>query len=635
MKAAPIRRLASKGRATAVRFPEVLVCAAVAVVGGVVGVNEEGNDATVWVKLWMAGSLGLPLFAALALASERHGWATLTRGLATVGGMAVLAVVFVAFGRWGEASWGQRYIHLSATLHMAVAVVPYVRAKEPWGFWHYNRSLLFRFAMAGVYAAATFAGLALALAAIDNLLGVDVPDITYPRVFFVAAFGLHPLIFLAGVPRDFHALEAVREYPAWLRVFSQHVMLPLVALYVAILMVYMGKILLTGTWPSGWISYLVSGLAVAGIFSLLMVHPERMRTEHSWIDHYALAFWIAVLPSAGMVGMALWQRFQQYGVTERRYLLGLLAVWLAGAAVHRVVTRTRDIKSIPLALAVLGALSFVGPWSAYAVAERSQTARIERILSARGVLDEGALAASAQEIPFDEWRQVEDAVAYLVDNHGTDIIDAWSGGVREAAGILADEDGEPAGQAAGNARVARVMERLGVLPGPSGRPVEIRAASPAMPVSAGGYDLLLAHWERAEAWVPRDREGSPAGSEAIPPGQEPSDSPEGDTVAVRLSEDGREIVVAFLGQESRASLDRLIQLAASPRAQVSDGRSEAFAETLEAPVEALALDLPDLLGGARLLLRRLRVERLDDGPAATEFSVEALLLRTSSEDAPG
>ena len=42
---------------------------------------------------------------------------------------------------------------------------------------------------------------------------------------------------------------------------------------------------------------------MAGIFSLLMVHPDRMDGEHGWIDRYARAFWIAILPLAAMVLM--------------------------------------------------------------------------------------------------------------------------------------------------------------------------------------------------------------------------------------------------------------------------------------------------------------------------------------------
>lgn len=601
MKLATVGRVIAGGKQAAARFPEVVACAVAAAAGGVMGV--DGGDVK-WIQLLSAASLGLPLFAALVLVGERRGWTGRTRLLADAAGFALLATLFFYFGRLEENGWAQRYAHLSATLHMAVAIVPYLGVREPWGFWQYNRSLFFRCVTATVFSGALFAGLALALAAVDNLLGIGVPDVAYGRLFFVVAFGLHPLIFLAGVPSDFGRLDAARDYPVGLRVFSQHVLLPLVALYVAILLAYMGKILVTGTWPSGWISYLVSGLAVVGIFSLLMVHPERMRAERSWIDHYALAFWIAILPSAGMVGMALWLRVQQYGMTENRYVLGLLAAWLAGTAVHRVATRTRDVKSIPLVLAILGVATFVGPWSPYAVAERSQVGRIERILAEHGVLDESALATSTLQIPFEEWRQVEEAVAYLVDYHGTDVIDAWSGGARIAAGVL-----PAASDSTAAARIARVMARLGVQPGPGDGPVELRAARPSAAVPADGYALLAARLEDGAALVPR-----PGAPEAA------------DTVRFDLSEDGRAIVMTAGGVESRAGLSGLFDLAAASPLPASD----AATATVEVTAQALALDVSGPAFDARLVLRRLRIEQTETGPTATEFDVDAVLLRPAA-----
>jgi len=605
MKLATVGRVTAAGKQAAARFPEVVACALAAGAGGVLGI--DGGD-TKWIQLLSAGSLGLPLFTALVLAAERHGWQGRTRLLADMAGFALLAALFFYFGRLEENGWAQRYAHLSATFHMTVAIAPYLGVREPWGFWQYNRSLFFRCVTATVFSGALFAGLALALAAVDNLLGIGVPDVAYGRLFFFVAFGLHPLIFLAGAPSDFKQLDAARDCPAGLRVFSQHVLLPLVALYVAILLAYMGKILVTGTWPSGWISYLVSGLAVVGIFSLLMVHPERMRSDRNWIDHYALAFWIAVLPSAGMVGMALWLRVQQYGITENRYMLGLLAAWLAGTAAHRVATRARDVKSIPLVLAVLGVATFAGPWSPYAVAERSQVGRIKRILDEHGVLDESALATSSLEIPFEEWQQVEEAVAYLVDYHGTDVIDAWSGGVRVAAGVLpAGDDGTA------SARIARVMARLGVQPGPSAGPVELRAERLSAAVPADGYALLAARLEDGSALVPR-----PGAPEAA------------DTVRFGLSEDGRAIVMTAGGVETRAALSGLFDLAASSPLPVGDDA----AATVEVAIPALALDVDGPVLDARLVLRRLRIEQTETGPTATEFDVAAVLLRPAAGAPP-
>lgn len=598
----------------AARFPEVVACAVVAGAGAMTAIGIPDPDWQPWMRLWCAASLGLPLFVALVLVVERRQWGLGVRGALGVAAAALLVVLYFQFGRWPQEAWAQRYLHLAATLHLAAAAAPYLGAREPWGFWQYNRALFFRFLMAVGYAGALCAGSALALGAVDNLLGADVPELAYGRLVLAAAFGAHPLIFLAGVPRDLGRLEALREYPAWLKVFSQHVMLPLVAVYATILWVYMGKILVTGTWPSGWISYLVASFAAAGIFSLLMVHPERLRRAGSWIDRCALAFWVAVAPSAVMVLLAVWQRFQQYGATERRYLLGVLALWLAATAVYRAVSRTREIKSIPLSLAVIGALTFVGPWSAYAVAERSQLARIERILEAHDVAPGSATEAGAGspaiEIPFEEWRQLEDAVAYLTDNHGTDVIRAWSGGLRQAAGagvFGTERDG---------AAATGIVEQLGVRPGPGQAPVDLVPTLPRAPVSARGFDFLVAGGTLGETLV---------GGEALD---------------FRITEDGQEMAMRLGARECRASLERQLALAAAapaPRLEDRRRRAGGSAERREAPAGALVVEFfgeRDPAAGeaaepvpvGRLVLDRLRVERRDGRWRATEWEMAVALL---------
>ena len=370
-------------------------------------------------RLAFTATLGLPLFIAVTLAGERRAWAPRLRWVAAALGAVLLVLAYNSLRPWENDALAQRWGHLVITFHLAVSLAPYLGFAATRGFWQYNRVLFFRFLLATLYAGVLFAGLALALAAIDNLLGVSVPDLHYPRLFFLIAFFFHPFFFLSGVPTDFGELERSRYYPAALRVLSQFVMLPLVAVYVTILMLYLGRIVVTGTWPGGWTGNLVSSLAVAGIFSLLLAHPDRIGGGREWLDRYALAFWIAILPASVMTLLALWRRVEQYGVTERRYLLGVLAVWLGATALHRVITRGRDIRGIPLSLAIIGAVTFVGPWSAYAVAERSQAGRVEEILAAHGGMTGGRVGDEPVEIPYDDWEQVEEAVGYLVDNHGT------------------------------------------------------------------------------------------------------------------------------------------------------------------------------------------------------------------------
>lgn len=605
-KLPPVRRLLSDGWAAARRFPMAVVCGLVAGTAGAAGIDAA--DERFWFRICFAAILGLPLFVTLVLTGERRGWTAAWRWTARAGGAVLLVAWWAASAGWQMNITPVRFVHTALTLHLAAAALPYLGVKEPWGFWQYNRALFFRFLLAVVYAAAVFVGLAVAVAALDNLFGVNVPEETYGRLWFAAAFGLHPLVFLAGVPTDFASLNESREYPKGLRIFSQNVMLPLVGLYVAILTTYLVKILVTGTWPSGWVSYLVSALAVIGIFSLLMVHPERMRTERNWIDRYAFGFWIAILYSAVMVLTALWQRIDQYGITEARYILGVLAMWLAGTALHRVVTRTRDIKAIPTTLAVVGVLTLAGPWSAYAVAKRSQLGRIEEILTTHGALSGNELSAEARDIPFDEWRQVEDVTLYLVDNHGTGAFDRWTGGV----GVGGDEGWatEPAVNWTGlKERTDGVVARLGVRPGPMGRPVELHAASPREPLSTEGYELVAMIGAANEAAF------------------------EEDTLRFALSEDGLAVVATVGGRESRTSLAPLIARAQAAKEALSDDASRPATDgtaSVEVPASELVLDLAADGLSMRLALGWLRVEDLERGTVATDIGVDAVLLRRTA-----
>lgn len=608
---AALAGVAAAGSAAVRRFPGVAVCAGLAALSAVLALEAEVQD--LWWGLLRVATLGIPLCIAVTLFCERHVTASAHRWALQLVAAAILVALYFLFERWAYWSLAQRYGHLSATFHLLVAVAPYLAVSEPRGFWQYNRSLLFRFLLATVYAGALFLGLALALAALDNLFGVEIPDLHYPRLFFLVGLLFHPLFFLAGVPRAFASLERDRRYPGGLRVFSQYVMLPLVALYVTILTVYLGKVLVTGSWPSGWISYLVSSLAVVGIFSLLMVHPDRMDAERGWVARYALVFWIAILPSVAMVLLALWQRVVQYGITERRYLLGVLAVWLAATALHAVITRTREIKGIPLTLALLGVATFAGPWSAYAVAERSQAKRLEEILTSHGALVDGHVAGDGAEVPFDEWVQAEAVVTYLVKHHGTDAIDMWhatatprvEGRTREEGGAGAPE--MPGGLAE---RVAQVMGDLRIRSGPSDRPVQLRAAGPRVPIPAAGFDLLVAGDEGASVVA-------------------------GDTLRFAISEDGRDMVMWLAGRmEARGSLAALAEAAEALR---RDGlRSEVVTlngtevERREVPAGDLVVELAGDRWSVRLALRSLTLQpRAGDDLAATEFALGAALLRVS------
>ena len=427
MRFPSLDRLAAAARATLQRFPLVLTSAAVAAAAAILGVHASGEERA-YVRLLVAAQLGIPLFFAIAMLGERSRWEGRRRAGVALLVAALLAGFYLAWPRWSDPVAAARLVQLTVGAQLLVATLPYLRVREPNGFWQYNRRLFLRLLEASIYSGVLFLGLVVALVAVDQLFGIDVSGDAYFDLFIVVGFLVNTWIFLAGVPTNLERLDSDPEYPHGLKVLSQFVLLPLVTVYLAILTVYLGKVLVTRVWPSGWIGYLVSSVAGLGILSLLLVHPIREREENRWVATYGRWFYLALFPSIAMLLLAIGKRVGQYGVTEKRYFLVVLAVWLAAIAIHETVRHGRSLKLVPVTLCVLAFVTSFGPWGAYSVSRRSQMQRLSALLSSYGIVAEGQVRAPVREVSLEDRREISAVLRYLVATHGTGSLASWFDG---------------------------------------------------------------------------------------------------------------------------------------------------------------------------------------------------------------
>ena len=495
MRLPSLEQLGRKALDSARRFPLVITCGAISAAAASL-LPDSSIDDEILIGILYASTLGIPLFLAIDLVAERRwisgGRAWAARILAIV----LLVALFFSSRTWSEQTEGLRYVQLSLAAHLLVAFAPYARVREWNGFWQYNRSLLLRFLLAGVFSFALWVGLSIALAAIDNLLGVDVDGDTYFKLWCWIAFLFNTWFFTAGVPDDAEALDRESDYPGVFKVFAQYILSPLVTVYILILIVYLGRVLVTRVWPSGWIGYLVSSVAAAGILSLLLLYPVEEREENRWVRQYARWFWVGLVPANVMLLMAAWKRIQQYAITEPRYFLVILALWLAGISLYYIITRSRNIKVIPASLAVLAVLTFAGPWSAYAVAERSQTGRLAGLLERNAMLVDGALQPPVMEVAAEDRKEISAVMRYLVQNHGTASIESWF-----PEGRLADIDTigtgpGPSDPPEASDRAALIVGAMGIeyvgswTPG-EGETFDFHAAQDGPPLDISAYEFVL------------------------------------------------------------------------------------------------------------------------------------------------
>ena len=511
------------------RFPLTVLSGLVAAVAATLLVENTGPEDDL-ERLLASSVLGLVLFTGLQVLGARLRWRSGVVWAVQALGALILVGFFVGWAGWSDPVRAARMFQLAVAFALFVAIAPYLVKPEGPGFWEYNRTLAERAVLAVIYAHVLYAGVALALLALDKLFGVALADTAYARLWFVAGFLLTPWVFVAGIPTDFEALERETEYPRGLRAFTRFALLPIVAIYLVILLAYFVKVLATWQWPSGWIGWLVSAVAVGGIASLVLVHPLRTRPGDRWVGTYARTFYVLLLPALVMLWLAIWQRVAQYGITENRYFLTVLSVWLAGIAVYQLATGARGIRIIPASLCLVALLTFAGPWSAYDVSTRSQTGRLAGILERHGLLIEGRVVPPATEVPAEDRREIEAVLTYLAWTHGLRSVAGWFDDSVSAGGGLF-EGGRPR-RHAGTA-VRQVMALLGATPvvgEPHLRGTFRFAARPsAEPLALGDYRALI----RIEQW-----------STQAPPGA--GWSVRGDTAGPRLviRQDDR-VMVAF------------------------------------------------------------------------------------------
>lgn len=411
------------------RFPFVLAVATTGAFVSVVIVEQEAHaQQTSAYPVLFAALLGVPLLIAMKLFAEKRRW-NLAR-TSMLQGIGVLLLIGYAWSLPVDTPGAPaihmiRFLLLAAGMHLLVAVAPWLGRGQVSGFWHYNRMLFLRLLTAALFSAVLYGGLAIALAAVENLFDLQVPGERYLQLWILLSGLFNTWFFLAGIPEDLEALNAREDYPKGLKVFAQYVLLPLIVIYLVILVAYSAKIIIAWEWPYGWVSRLILGFSAMGMFSLLLLHPIRERSDSTWIAGAARGFFIALAPLLVMYFLAVMRRLSEYGLTEARYLGIVLGIWLAAITLYFLFTRGTNIKFIPLSLCVLVFLVSVGPWGAFSVSENSQVARLRSLLDGNAMLPDGTIRSAQSEVPADDRREISAVLDYLHEVHGYGSIQQW------------------------------------------------------------------------------------------------------------------------------------------------------------------------------------------------------------------
>jgi hypothetical protein len=490
MKLPSIAQIWAEYNLTFRRFPLTLISAVIGTAVAIVLVEHEGpSEPSILYNILLSTILALPLMTALKLAAERESsnsgrdWTLQAIGVAllvvyafTVPVDLPRAPLFHLF----------RFFAFGIGCCLLISFLPFRHKGQGNGFWQFNRIIVFRIMLAGAFATVLFSGLGLALAALDNLFGMEIPPERYFELW-ILTIGLFVVPFiLAGVPEDLTALDAISDYPRPLKVLGQNVLPPLVLVYFVILYAYVAKIIITWSWPQGWVGRLILGFSATGILALFVLDPIRDKMETVWIKRASRWYYLILLPLIVVLLLALWRRISEYGLTEDRYLGLAAGAWLAVTSGYFLFSRSKSIKMIPASLCAFAFLVSVGPWGMFSVSEQSQIRRLKEMLIADSILVNGMVQKAPSPVSDEHEVQISATLSYLHQVHGFSEIEPWF-----AETLRVDT----AGAGSRFKDPAYVTGFLGVVFNLHGAPGRDKYFSvfidPQTPISISGYDHMV------------------------------------------------------------------------------------------------------------------------------------------------
>lgn len=194
------------------------------------------------------------------------------------------------------------------------------------------------------------------------------------------------------VPKSAERISIPRAYHA----IMVYVVFPILLVLLAVLYIYIGKIIITWQMPQGEMNWYGS-FALLGFLVLwlgIRMYPE------TWVRRFIRWGWILLIPVGAVQVIGVWIRLQAYGLTPLRYLsLALLMVGFFGLVLW---ARRGHPRTLFLVLGVVALIVTISPFNALDVSTFDQQSRLEMALSDAGMLADGDTITAPYAMPDEE-----------------------------------------------------------------------------------------------------------------------------------------------------------------------------------------------------------------------------------------
>ncbi len=368
---------AIKGKAAFKRFPVTLIWAIVGTFFVLLSIEGDAMNKTVTTNTILTFVLGVSWLIStrffIAQFSPKKEWFIL------------FPLILLGLFYWhlpttdtkNNSYWIRLILYLFAG-HLFVFTAPFILKWQKQAYFNYLTSIFIAISRSVLFSLILYLGIILALAAFDNLFNIKVDSKRYFQIFIICLGIVNTWIYLSDFPKDIYNQTKV-NYTKALEVLVKYILIPLVILYLIILYAYSLKIVINWNLPKGWVSYLVIALSFLGFIIQILINPIQKTIDSRAIKRFYPWFYRLLLPLIVLLFIAIFRRISEYGITENRYFVFILSLWILAMTLYMLFRKKKQIRVFPLSLGLISMFISVGFWGAFSVSSKSQINQFSKV----------------------------------------------------------------------------------------------------------------------------------------------------------------------------------------------------------------------------------------------------------------
>lgn len=301
-------------------------------------------------------------------------------------------------------------------LLVAFIWIPAIKSKVS-----FNKSFLISFKsffIAAFFSGVIYGGVSIIIAATDTLIfSINGKAFSHAANLIFLLFG--PLYFLSLIPvylgkedkdndKKLDTINRAANYPKFLEILISYILVPLIAVFTLILVVY----IVQNIGGDFWRDNLLEPMLVSYAITVILVYILASDLENKFAVFFRRVFPKVLVPIVVFQIISSILSLEDTGITHTRYYVILFGIFAAIAGVLLSFLPVRKNGMIAAILIVFAIISVVPPVDAFTISKQNQINLLEEVLSKNAMLDDGKIIPNGSISDVDK-QKITNTVYYL------------------------------------------------------------------------------------------------------------------------------------------------------------------------------------------------------------------------------